>query len=192
MVVTRAQSEEQQRDAENNMEGPKNSDSKKNVRAENPSTADALAQMHNYARFLKDLLKNKKKLNDITQVTINEECSAVLKNKLPTKSQDLGSFSIPCHIESLSFDNVLFDLGSSINLMPHALVNKFGICNIEPEDISLKFADGSIKYPRGVVENVIYKIDKCFYPVDFVILDMDEDSEVPLILGHPFLAMSGA
>ncbi|XP_073122405.1 uncharacterized protein [Henckelia pumila] len=72
MVVTRAQSEEQQRDEENTMEGPKNSDSKKDVRAKNSSTADALAQMPNYAKFLKDLLRNKKKLNDVMQVQLSE------------------------------------------------------------------------------------------------------------------------
>ncbi|XP_073149310.1 uncharacterized protein [Henckelia pumila] len=72
--------------------------------------ADALAQMPRYAKFLKNLLKNKKKLTDLTQVTVNEECSTVLQKKLPTKFQDPGSFSIPCHIGSLSFDNVLCDL----------------------------------------------------------------------------------
>ncbi|XP_073152752.1 uncharacterized protein [Henckelia pumila] len=197
MVVNRSQSEklEQQRDEENTMEGPKSSELKKDARTENSSMAgrkDVLAQMPNYARFFKDLLKNKKKLNDIMQVIINEECSAVLKNKLPTKSQDPGSFSIPCHIGSLSFDNVLCDLGSSINLMSHALAKKLGICNTEPVSISLKFADGSIKYPMGVVENVLVNIDKFIYLVDFVILDMDENFEVLLILGRPFLAMNRA
>ncbi|XP_073120747.1 uncharacterized protein [Henckelia pumila] len=197
MVVNRSQSKkpEQQRDEENTMEGPKSSKLKKDARTENSSMAgrkDALAQMPNYAKFLKDLLRNKKKLNDVTQVTMHEECSTVLQNKLPQKSQDPGSFSIPCQIGSLSVDNVLCDLGSSINLMPHALAMKLGICNIEPANISLKFSDGSIKYPRGVVENILVKIDKFIYPVDFVILDIDKNCEVPLIFGRPFLAMSRA
>ncbi|XP_073124598.1 uncharacterized protein [Henckelia pumila] len=64
--------------------------------------------------------------------------------------------------------------------------------NIEPASISLKFADGSVKYPRGVVENILVKIDKFFYPIDFVILDMNKDCEVPLILGRLFLAGSRA
>ncbi|XP_073137141.1 uncharacterized protein [Henckelia pumila] len=93
---------------------------------------------------------------------------------------------------NLSLKNVLCDLGSSINLMSHALANKLGICNIEPANISLKFADGSIKYPRGIVENVLVKIYQFIYHADFVILDMDENCEVPLILGRSFLAMSRA
>ncbi|XP_073137709.1 uncharacterized protein [Henckelia pumila] len=123
---------------------------------------------------------------------MNEECSAVLKKKFPTKSQDPGSFSIPCKIGSLSFEYVLCDLGSSINLMSYSITRKLGVENIEPIAISLKFSDGSIKYPRGIVENVLVKIEQFIYPLDFVILDMDEDCEVPMILGRPFLAASRA
>ncbi|XP_073120642.1 uncharacterized protein [Henckelia pumila] len=173
-------------------EGSKQSETKEDMHAENSSKADDLAQMPTYARFLKDFLKNKKKLNDLTQVTMNEECSAVLKDKFPRKSQDPGSFSIPCQIGSLSFENVLCDLCWGINLMSYSIAQKLGVENIEPTAISIKFADGSIKYPRGVVENVLVKIDKLIFPVDFFILDMDKDCEVPLILGRPFLAASRA
>ncbi|XP_073138371.1 uncharacterized protein [Henckelia pumila] len=182
-------------DAEKTVERPKKLDYKEYARAENSSTSgkkDALSQMPNYAKFLKDLLKNKKKLNDLTQVTLNEGCLAMMQNCLPSKSQDPGSFSIPCQIGNFSFDNVLCDLGSSINLMSYSLAQKLGIGNIKSANISLKFADRSIKYPRGIVENVLVKIDKFIYPVDFVVLDMDEDYEVPIILGHHFLAISRA
>ena len=50
-------------------------------------------------------------------------------------------------------------------------------------------ADRSIKYPRGVIEDVLVKIDKFIFPADFIVLDMDEDEKIPLILGRPFLAM---
>ncbi|XP_073152762.1 uncharacterized protein [Henckelia pumila] len=180
------------------MERPKTSESKKNTRGpensemESKKNKDALAQTPSYAKFLKDLQKNKKKLNDISQVTMNEECSATLQNRVTPKFQDPGIFSIHCHIGNYSFENVLCDLGASINLMPFVLAKKLGICNIEPTNISLKFVDGSIKYPRGVVKNVLVKIDKFIYLVDFVILDMDENCKVPLILGRPFLAMNRA
>ncbi|XP_073129370.1 uncharacterized protein [Henckelia pumila] len=63
---------------------------------------------------------------------------------------------------------------------------------IEPTTFSLKLADRSVKYLRGVVENVLVKVDKLIFPVDFVVLDMDEDYEVPMILGRPFLATNRA
>ena len=49
-------------------------------------------------------------------------------------------------------------------------------------------ADRSLTYPRGVVEDVLVKVDKFIFPADFVVLDMEEDQEIPLILGRPFLA----
>ncbi|GJR46005.1 hypothetical protein Tco_1314108 [Tanacetum coccineum] len=78
---------------------------------------EALSQMPKYAKFLKDLLTNKKKLEDLSTVTMCEECSAILDGKLPKKMSDLGSFTIPCQIRNLSVYNALADLGASINLM---------------------------------------------------------------------------
>ena len=45
-----------------------------------------------------------------------------------------------------------------------------------------------MKYPRGIIEDVLVKVDKFIFPADFLVLDMEEDQEVPLILGRPFLA----
>ena len=58
--------------------------------------------------------------------------------------------------------------------------------------MTLQLADRSIKYPYGVIEDVLVKVDKFYFPVDFTILDIDEDKEIPLILGRPFLATGGA
>ena len=55
---------------------------------------EALAQMPKYAKFLKDILSNKQKLEDISCVVMNETCSAVLQNRLPTKMGDPGSFTL--------------------------------------------------------------------------------------------------
>ncbi|GJS81315.1 DNA-directed DNA polymerase [Tanacetum coccineum] len=54
--------------------------------------------------------------------------------------------------------------------------------------MSLELADRSIQYLRGIVENVLIKVDKFILPIDFVILDMLEDSRIPKILGRLFLA----
>ncbi|GKB24570.1 DNA-directed DNA polymerase [Tanacetum coccineum] len=58
--------------------------------------------------------------------------------------------------------------------------------------MSLELADKSIHYPRGIIENVLIKVDKFVVSIDFVILDMPEDSRVPIILGRPFLATTRA
>ena len=80
-----------------------------------------MLQMPKYAKFLKDLLSNKKKLEEVSHVTLNEECSAILQNKLPAKRSDPGNFTIPCMISELPITGALADLGAKINLMPRTL-----------------------------------------------------------------------
>ena len=138
--------------------------------------------MPRYAKFLKEILTNKKKLKEHERINLNEECSAILQNKLPQKLKDPGSFTIPCIIGDCSFDKVLCDLGASINLMPFSIFRKLGLGEPKPTTITLQLADRSIKYPRGIVEDVLVKVNKFIFPVDFIVLDMEEDYDVPLIL----------
>jgi len=53
--------------------------------------------------------------------------------------------------------------------------------------MTLQLADRSIKHPYGVVEDLLVKIDKFLFPVDFVVMDIEEDVDVPVILGRPFM-----
>jgi hypothetical protein len=148
---------------------------------------EALQHMPKYAKFLKDLLTNKRKLEEISSVILNEKCSAVVQNKLPEKMSDPGSFTIPCLFGSSASHRALADLGASIKLMPYSIYSKLDLGELTPTRMSIQLADRSVKYPRGVVENMLVRIDKFVFPVDFVILDMEEDDRVPLILGRLFL-----
>ena len=56
----------------------------------------------------------------------------------------------------------------------------------------LQLADQSVLYPVGIVENILVKIRNFFVPIDFVVLDMQEDMKTPLILGRPFLSTTNA
>ncbi|GJW52384.1 hypothetical protein Tco_0093735 [Tanacetum coccineum] len=62
----------------------------------------------------------------------------------------------------------------------------------KPTRMSLELADRSIQYPRGIAEKVLIKFDKFILLINFVILDMREDSKIPIILGRPFLATARA
>ena len=46
----------------------------------------------------------------------------------------------------------------------------------------------SLTFSKGIIEDVLFKVDKFIFPVDFVVLDIEEDREAPIILGRPFLA----
>ena len=153
---------------------------------------EVLSQMPRYAKFLKDLLSNKKKLEEISTAPIGAGCSAILLNKLPKKLKDPGSFTIPCLIGDMPEERALADLGASINLMPYSMFKQLGLGELKPTRMSLQLADRSIKFPKGIIEDVLVKVENFIFPVDFVILDMSADVEVPLILGRPFLAIARA
>ncbi|CAN6544237.1 unnamed protein product [Malus baccata var. baccata] len=149
---------------------------------------DAIKNIPSYAKFFKNVCTKKKKLVDFEKVILTEQCSAVLLHKLPPKKQDPGSFIISCTIGNSNFKRALIDLGASINLMPFSVFQRLGQGEIKPTSVILQLTDRSVAYPRGIIENQIIKVDNLYLPANFVILDMDEDMQTPIILGRPFMA----
>ena len=76
--------------------------------------------------------------------------------------------------------------------MPASIARRLGLGEIRPTSVTLQMADRSLSYPKGIVEDVLIKVDKFIFPVDFIVLDMEEDRDVPIILGRPFLATGRA
>ncbi|KAK4390391.1 Retrovirus-related Pol polyprotein from transposon TNT 1-94 [Sesamum angolense] len=107
--------------------------------------------MPSYAKFLKEVLSNKKEWDGGDTVKLNEECLAILQNKLPPKLKNPVSFAIPCIVGNNDFDKAL--------------------CNLE---------------------DVLVKVSKFIIHVDLIVLDMEEDKNMLLILGRPFVATSRA
>ena len=68
------------------------------------------------------------------------------------------------------------------------MMKKLGCREPKPTKMTLTLADCSFSYPYGVLEDVLVKVNDLLFPADFVILDMEEDDETPLLLGRPFLA----
>ncbi|XP_062107883.1 uncharacterized protein LOC133818823 [Humulus lupulus] len=153
---------------------------------------EALEQMPSYVKFMKDILSKKRKMEDFETVALTEECSAILQKKLPPKLRDPGSFTIPCTIGRIEGINALCDFGASINLMPLSVFKRLQLGEAKPTTVTLQLADRSLAHPRGVIEDVLVKVDKLIFLADFIVLDMEEDSNVPIILGRPFLATGQA
>ena len=87
-------------------------------------------------------------------------------------------------------------MGANVNSLPYSVYKQLGLRELKPTTITLSLADRSIKIPKGIVEDVFVKVDKIYYPIDFVVLDTDPVATganyVPIILGRPFLATSNA
>ncbi|XP_075104353.1 uncharacterized protein LOC107783747 [Nicotiana tabacum] len=153
---------------------------------------EALTQMPSYAKFLKEILSSKRKLEEVSVVKLTEKCSAILQNKLPQKLGDPESFTISCTVRGAHFEKALCDSGASIKLMPFSIFRKLELGEMKDTCVSLQLADQSTKRPKGIIENVLVRVDKFVFPVDFIVLEMEENTEVPLILGRPFLATGRA
>ncbi|CAL9025539.1 unnamed protein product, partial [Prunus brigantina] len=144
----------------------------------------------------KDLCTNKRRFKEHEQVALSEEVSAVLQRKLPPKLKDPGSFSIPCIVGDCKFQKALLDLGASINLMPYHVYEKLNLGELQATSVSIQLADRTIRYPKGILEDVLVKVEELILPADFLVLEMEEapihDNQLPLILGRPFMATAGA
>ncbi|GJS89594.1 reverse transcriptase domain-containing protein [Tanacetum coccineum] len=152
----------------------------------NVPLVDVLAGMPSYGKFLKELVSNKHKIEQILASFLGDESSAILQNKVPPKLGDPGSFLIPCNFNKAFSCNALADLGASINLIPYSLYAKLSLETLKSTKMSVRLADRLFQYPVGIAENMLVEVGKLTFPADFVILEMEEDSKVPLILGRPF------
>ncbi|KAL4302726.1 hypothetical protein GQ457_10G010170 [Hibiscus cannabinus] len=85
---------------------------------------EALQQMPNYAKFLKDMVTRKKQIKEFETAAATETCLALMHNKVPAKKTDPGSFTIECFIGHNYPTKALCDPGASINLMPKSVFQK--------------------------------------------------------------------
>ena len=157
---------------------------------------DMIKQVPTYAKFLKDLCMVKRGFNVNKKAFLTEQVSAIIECKTPVKYKDPGCPTISVNSGGTSVEKALLDLGASVNLFPYSMYKQLGLGELKPTSITLSLADRSIKIPKGTIENVLIQVDRFYYPVDFVVLDIEPVAEganhVPIILGRPFLATSNA
>ncbi|GJR23556.1 homeodomain-like protein [Tanacetum coccineum] len=111
---------------------------------------------------------------------------------IPQKDKDLGSFTLPCFINNVCFNNALVDLGASVSVMPLSTYLNLGLGELAHTKLTVKLAESTVKYPKGIAKNVLVSTGKFTFPIDFIILDMPEDIKVSVILGRPFLSIARA
>nr|GEZ99666.1 reverse transcriptase domain-containing protein [Tanacetum cinerariifolium] len=111
-----------------------------------------------------------------------------LQSRAKQPTPDLDDDDIPMSWEEeAKFMQTFSYLGASINLMPYPLYVKLSLKTLKPTKMSVRLAGRSFQYPIGIAKNMLVEVGKFIFLADFVILEMEEDSKVPLILGRPFL-----
>ncbi|GJV20913.1 reverse transcriptase domain-containing protein [Tanacetum coccineum] len=153
---------------------------------------DALIEMPKFNKWLSTLLRNKEKLEEIAITTINAECSAIILNKVPEKLEDPRKFLISCTLQELDRTNALADSGASINLLPHSIYKQLGLGALKPTRMTLELANHSVTHPMGIAEDVVVRVDGFTFLTDFVVVNFEPDSRVPIILERPFLRTAKA
>ncbi|KAL4362632.1 hypothetical protein GQ457_04G024140 [Hibiscus cannabinus] len=109
---------------------------------------EAIEQMPNFAKFLKDIVCKRKKVG-----------------------------------------KALCDLGANINLMLKSVFQRLCIGKEKPTTVTLHLANGSYVQPEGKIDDILVKLDKFIFPIDFIVLDCETYKLAPIILGKPFLTM---
>ena len=152
----------------------------------------ALNQLPLYAKFMNEILSKKRKIDKEGIVSLTATCNAVIQNSLPKKMQDPGSFTIPWEIGHADIGKTLCDFGDSINLMPLSVTKRLSLGELTPIAMTLQMADRTLAHPKGIIEDVLIKVGKFIFSMDFVVIDIEEEKQVPLLLGRPFLAIEAA
>ena len=149
---------------------------------------DAIQHIPSYAKFLKGLYTPTRKPK---RIHISETISSIMLSTLPRKRCDPGAPMISCEIGGRTFTRSLLDTGASVNILPKRVYDICPLGELQPLFINLSLADGSVRRPHNLVEDVIVKAENCYFPVDFIIMDMKSTKDLtdsPIILGRPFLA----
>nr|XP_027067429.1 uncharacterized protein LOC113693041 [Coffea arabica] len=152
---------------------------------------NAIKQVPKYAKFLRDLCVNRRRLRRDERVIVGENVSAVLQRKLPPKCGDPGRFTVPCRIGNTLIRNTLLDLGASINVMPKSMYASLNLGLLKETEIIIQLVDRINAYPDGLVEDVLVKVNELVFSANFYVFDMDDDHSpdpLPLLLGRPFFS----
>ena len=149
---------------------------------------DDIQHISSYANFLEGLCTPTRKPK---RIHMSETISSIMLSMFPRKRHDPGAPMISYEIGGRTFTRSLLDTGASVNILPKGVYDICPLGELQPLFIKLSLADGSVRRPHGVVEDGIVKVENCYFPVDFIIVDMKSTKDFtdsPIILVRPFLA----
>lgn len=76
--------------------------------------------------------------------------------------------------------------------MSLSIFRKLGLGEVKAIAVSFQLADGAFMHPRGIIKDIVVKVGKFIFLANFLILDIEEDRDIPFILGRPFLVTARA
>ncbi|XP_076943222.1 uncharacterized protein LOC143613396 [Bidens hawaiensis] len=156
---------------------------------------DAIKKIPAYAKYLKELCTQKRSHKIPKHIDFTDNVSAILSGALPPKLQDPGTPIIPIQVGDFKMTRALLDLGASISILPGSLYDQYDFGPLRAAATTVVLADQTPKLPRGILTDVIVKVEDFYFPVDFLVLDYvsgERTKQPTVILGRPFLATANA
>eukprot|EP00257_Ricinus_communis_P020928 XP_015580293.1 uncharacterized protein LOC107261980 [Ricinus communis] len=106
--------------------------------------------------------------------------------------KDPRSFTVHIIMRDEKVAKAMLELGASINLILYSIYAQLNLGELKSTTMSLQLVDRSIKYPRGIVENLLIQVGKLIILVDFMVLDMENTparhKEQTILPSRPFMA----
>jgi hypothetical protein len=125
--------------------------------------------------------------------TIRSEYDHLLASPFLAKKDDPSILIIESTIEQRIFHKIFYDIGLGANITSKVTYEYlFGNEALYPTYMQLQMANQSIRFPEGIARDIMVKIQDYYVPADFMVLDMEEEDESPIILGRPFLNTTNA
>jgi len=116
----------------------------------------------------------------------------VITDLLPVKRDDPGRPIIPISIGMVDFLEALCDFGSSVNIMPRVLYEKFFTHPLRETTMYLQLADQTLSFPKGILKNLCVRVGTLYALADLMVIETGTDERTHIILGMPFLNTPGA
>ncbi|XP_076951114.1 uncharacterized protein LOC143624298 [Bidens hawaiensis] len=156
---------------------------------------DAIKQVPAYANYLEDLCTQKRNRKIPKHIDLIDNVSAILSGALPPKLQDPRMPIISIQVGDFKTTQELLDLGASISILPGSLYDQYDFGPLRAAATTVVLADQTPKHPRGMLHDVIVKVEDFYYPVEFLVLDYvscERTKQPTVILGRPFFATANA
>nr|XP_025677051.1 uncharacterized protein LOC112776985 [Arachis hypogaea] len=153
---------------------------------------DAIHQVPKYAKFLKDLCKNKERIHDLETIPLGSSISALM-GAIPEKCGDRSPCLVTCTIDGVKFIDCMCDLSACVSIMPLSVYQVLKLPPLKRWAARFVLADKSIIYVVGIAEDVLVSIKRLVFSIDFHILEMppsESERTSSFLLGRPFLRTS--
>ncbi|KAF1894610.1 hypothetical protein Lal_00031430 [Lupinus albus] len=148
----------------------------------NKPVLEAIKEIPRHEKLLKDVCTHKRKLKSNERFNMGRNVSAFVD--IPEKCKDPWTFTVTCIIGNILFENVMLDLGASINAMHMSVFKSLSLGLVQPTGVSTA-------HPTSLIDDVLIQVGQLIFPSDFYILDMEEGSyhnTIHIILGRPSLS----